>query len=300
MIPPPSSLARRVCFLVLLPGALVSGPATGTAEIGDEPLFDTLAGQLPGVLFAGKGPYRVVADVYVPAGKTVSIEAGTVLLFKNFTGLQVMGRLRANGTRTAPVVFTSENDTACNPHSTVQAAPYDWNGVFLLEDAVGSHLSHVHTRYSVEGITSLTRFIRLESCVFRHNGRADFTIEGEEKIIEHQPYNYALSVDNATDAGIPVTILRDPLAVRRNLTRYSGIALAVGGCITGALYTANLQSSSRKFDRLCGTDPQNLAENSSSTWRRARSDRNADAALTIAGWVLGALGGGALVWSFTF
>src|SRR5665647_3097029 len=64
-----------------------------------------LAGDLPKTVTADKSPYLVVADLFVPTGKTVVIEPGTVFLFKNFTGLHVRGTLIAKGTSIRPVVF---------------------------------------------------------------------------------------------------------------------------------------------------------------------------------------------------
>jgi hypothetical protein len=57
----------------------------------EAPAPRTLVGDLPRSLSAEKGPYLVTSDVYVPAGKTVAVAAGTVFLFKNFTGLHVQG-----------------------------------------------------------------------------------------------------------------------------------------------------------------------------------------------------------------
>ena len=48
--------------------------------------FAELAGDLPKEISADESPYLVVADIFVPAGKTVRVAPGTVFLFKNFTG----------------------------------------------------------------------------------------------------------------------------------------------------------------------------------------------------------------------
>jgi pimeloyl-ACP methyl ester carboxylesterase len=66
------------------------------------------------------GPYIVSGTLTVPAGSSLSIEPGTEVQFghepKNFDdGLEVYGRLSANGTTRHPIVFTSVDDTGNDP-----------------------------------------------------------------------------------------------------------------------------------------------------------------------------------------
>ena len=68
--------------------------------------YTELAGDLPKIVTADKSPYLVIADIFVPAGKVVRVEAGTVFLFKNFTGVHVQGILVISGTKDKPVIFT--------------------------------------------------------------------------------------------------------------------------------------------------------------------------------------------------
>ena len=214
--------------------------------------FVTLVGDLPRIISAEKGPYLVTSDVFVPAGKTVSVEAGTVFLFRNFTGLHVQGTLVAKGTAARPVVFSSENDKRFNPGATLLPNPYDWNGIFIHDDAIGTDLQHVEVAYSVYGINSLSKFIRILEGVFKENGRASLTIEGQAQNVGAEPFSYSLSVKNASVDGVPVKILKDPDAPKRNAVRYTGLSLLVIGVVVGAVYTEQWDASKRRMSEVTG------------------------------------------------
>ena len=117
--------------------------------------FDTLGGPLPKILKAQAKPYYVIADIEVPANRVVTIEPGVVILFKNFTGLHVSGKLIAEGTKNQPIIFTSENDKKYNPSSVLMPNPYDWNGIYIHDGAFGSILTHCTISYTVYGIIDM-------------------------------------------------------------------------------------------------------------------------------------------------
>ncbi len=263
-------------------------------------VYDTIAGDLPAVVAAGERPYLVAGDIYVPPGRTVTIQAGAVFLFRNFTGLQVQGKLIAKGNGAKPVVFTSENDRQYNRHESVDAAPYDWNGVHIHKDGIGTEMEHCAILYSVDGLVADTRFIRLSPCTFLNNGRASLTIEGIEHEVGEEPYEYSLAVKDAKLDGVALSVLSDPLAPPRNILRYSGIALAVGGAALGIVFSSNFNESSKDLDGLSSTDASNLADHTSGDWAKARSEKRKSLAGMLAGWGIMVLGGVGLTVSFTF
>jgi hypothetical protein len=262
--------------------------------------FDTLAGDLPGIVAAQSKPYLVAGDIYVPQGKTVMIEAGVVFLFKNFTGLHVSGILLARGTKDKPIIFTSENDRDYHRKSVVDPAPFDWNGLYLHEDAVGTHLAYCAILYSVDGIVSQTKFIRLNTCLFLHNGRASLTVEGKQHSVTNQPYDYSLSVSDLSLMKIPANILKDPQATSRMILRYSGIVTSIAGLVMAMIGGSNLNMSSHEFNSMSATTDENLAHQSSSSWNSARLKKNKDSAALFAGCGIAIVGGIGIGWSFTF
>jgi hypothetical protein len=285
-----------LCTRAALPAETLDSLKPPVNNIG----FDTIAGDLPGVVVAKTKPYLVVSDIYVPQGKTVIMEAGAVFFFKSFTGLHVSGTLLAHGTKDKPVVFTSENDKEYNHASEIDPAPFDWNGIYLHEDAIGSQLSYCAILYSVDGLSSLTKFIRLSPCLFLHNGRASLTIAGVPYAVTDQPYEYALSANDSSLRGVPVVILKDPNAFSRTILRYSGATIGLTGFIMGIVFAGKLSSASREFDAISGTDQTNLAGNSSASWSEKRNAKNKDFASLIAGSGVLIIGGIGIGWSFTF
>jgi hypothetical protein len=266
----------------------------------DSAVFDTLAGDLPGDVVARPRPYLVVGDIYVPQGKTVVIEAGAIFLFKNFTGLHISGILLARGAKDKPIVFTSENDRDYNKKSTVEAAPFDWNGLYVHEDGIGTHLAYCAVLYSVEGITSLTKFIRINTCLFLHNGRANLTVEGKQHPVTDQPYDYALSAIDPSLIRVPAGILKDPKAVSRMVIRSTGIAAAGAGIVMGMIWGSKLSHSSHEFTSRSSRSEDNLARYSGSSWNAARMNKNRDAAVLLTGCAVAVVGGVGIGWSFSF
>lgn len=70
--------------------------------------------------------YYVTDDLEVPAGQTLTIEAGTTLVFSPTHQLTVAGQLEAKGNTVFPVRFTSEDEAG-------------WEGIHILSSAVDSH-----------------------------------------------------------------------------------------------------------------------------------------------------------------
>ncbi len=284
--------------IAVLLGSFVSAClAASTLNVSE---YTEIAGDLPGVVFAGKYPYVVTDDLFIPPGKSVNIEAGAVFLFKNFTGIQVLGKLVVKGEPGKPVVFTSVNDKAYNLHESPPAAPYDWNGINIHEDGIGTRISHAIIGYSVDGISSMTPFVKIDTCKFFQNGRASFSVEGEKREVGAEPYSYSVDLRKDAYKPKPLAIMRDPLAPKRNILRYSGVAVAAGGCALSVAGLMRLSESSQTLEHLSRIDDANLRENSSDQWVEARDEENSDIATTIAGLALLLVGGTGITLSFTF
>lgn len=263
-------------------------------------LFDTIAGPLRERIKAKKTPYLVVGDIEVPVNKTVTIEPGVVFLFKNFTGMHVLGKLSAQGTKDAPIIFTSENDRSVNQATSLYPNPYDWNGIYIHADAVGTSMSFCKVLYSVYGIVSETKFIRLDPVILLFNGKSNLVIEGKPLPVADKPYSYVLSTKNLAAEGIPVKILADPAAPRRNTLRYVSLVIAMAATVGTVYYGTQWNNTQRDLTRMSTDDPSVLRQYDESEWISLRNRRTNSMYGTGIGGVAAILGFAGFTWSFTF
>ncbi|MDB6152363.1 MAG: hypothetical protein JWL90_816 [Chthoniobacteraceae bacterium] len=84
------------------------------------------------------GPYHITADVTVPAGLTLVIQAGTSVQFDQNKRLTVKGTLQVEGTKEAHVTFSHVPGTIaagdCDPiKNGVQTGPPKWGGIRIVD-----------------------------------------------------------------------------------------------------------------------------------------------------------------------
>jgi len=262
---------------------------------------DTLSGPLPKTVAGGKKPYLVVSDIEVPFGKTVTIEPGAVFLFQNFTGCQIQGQLIAEGTMEKPIVFTSEFDGTYSRDTSQVANPFDWNGVYIHKDAFGTRLKHCMIFYSVYGIRSDTRLIRIDPCIFADNGKFHLTIADSLHPVEQgKPYAYALTTRDAKAEGVSIKLIDDPKAVKRNVFRYTSALLLAGGAVAAVYGYNQYQDSRDDFEAKSSDDFENLNTCTKKEWEEARREKQLDMALTGSCIGLSVIGAVGFVWTFTF
>jgi hypothetical protein len=258
------------------------------------PAWDTLAGELPELVINNGKPYFVAADIIVPPGKTVVIEPGTILLFHTFTGLQVHGVLLARGSEEAPILFSSENDAAQGGLASPDPAPYDWNGITLYENALGTTFSHCSVTYSLFGINSLCDQVFLKNCRFNHNGKSDFTAMGERQNVGESPFSWGEQAEEAQPAVVAASVdtVHSRTVGRKVGLRIVCIGLLGVGAAGGALEYSNYRASRARFDALNATDNRENLKNPSiiEEWNAAQKALSRDRGLMIGGVALAALG----------
>jgi hypothetical protein len=260
--------------------------------------FDTLIGMLPSLIRYSERPYLVTSNIEVPPDRTVTIEPGTVLLFKNFSGLHVRGRLIARGTPEKPIVFTSEYDRRYNPSSSRDANPFDWDGIYMTLNSLGSQLTHVTISYSVYCITSESKFIRLEPLTVIDNGKSVIMIDQQEYPLTDTLFTYVL--DNYDISKVKINLFKDPIAKKRTIFRMLGTTLMLGGVGSGIYYAIELNKDSKSLQDLSGTNFVNLNLHTSADWKNKNEKVNNDKWF-IGGSSLVLLGGLAFFsWTFTF
>ncbi len=123
----------------------------------------TLAADL--TLMTSRRPYEIVESVTVPDGVTLTIEPGVTLQFRNDRYIRVNegGRLLAEGTRSAPIVFTR------------QQSGY-WGGILLDRTWEDNRIRHAVIEYTREvisnprshGVSAYGARVTIADSVIRH------------------------------------------------------------------------------------------------------------------------------------
>ncbi|MFP4162804.1 MAG: hypothetical protein ACLFQB_09750 [Chitinispirillaceae bacterium] len=281
---------------------LLSAVSFADGEAGGAMEFDTIAGPLPNLVKAQKKPYLVVSNLEVSPDKTVRIEPGTVFLFRNFTGLHVRGKLLALGKNDKPIVFTSVNDRRYNPGAQRGANPYDWDGIYVNSDAIGTQFSFCKLKYSVYALNSETKFIRIQPMHFKDNGKEFVKIEETEHPTAENPFSYVLEKKDALVDGVPVELLKDPLATKRNVTRYTSVAFLAASLAVSGYFGYDAYDSDQTFQDLSKEDFENLQLGVQNSEERRKAKEQRDRSYYYIGGsalvsLLSALG---FYWTFTF
>ncbi|WP_346985167.1 hypothetical protein [Chryseobacterium sp. POE27] len=120
----------------------------------------TVSGNLTTMTWTSDKIWELDGIVNIPSGVTLTIEAGTFIKAKPSTNgaatgvlvVQKGGKLNANGTASAPVVFTSYNLLDCDSETT--GAPGDFGGVVILGDAP----TNTGTDTTIEGLSGSQYF----------------------------------------------------------------------------------------------------------------------------------------------
>lgn len=133
-------LNRRTSLLLTI---LVMLTGTIRADI-------TLSGEQDG--FYEKAEYLVTEDVVIKAGKTLTFAAGSIIRFKQYTGIIVNGSLECNGTPIEPIIFTSSKTRNFDSDDQQFPQPFDWNGIHVKSPQTHVILKNVDISYSTYGL----------------------------------------------------------------------------------------------------------------------------------------------------
>ena len=102
-----------------------------------------LCGSVSGTLEQAGSPYLVTCPISVPAGQTLTIEAGVEIRFALGQSMSVEGTLIAQGTEASPVQLTSDAPTP---------APGDW-GFVTIQGSAQPHFQFLRTTLFTTGST---------------------------------------------------------------------------------------------------------------------------------------------------
>ncbi len=296
-------MRRLSVYICLMSMCAVAGAQTGISGDIGEVEFST-----------DNNPYIVEQDIIIPKGQKVTIPQGVVFLFHPFTGIRVEGRLDVMGSEENMVIFTSINDKAFNPQSEVLPNPFDWNGIYVAQDADGAHMNHFSLKFSVYGVKSQCNSIIIQNAIFQKNGQFHFTVNEQIKpVVDDIPYHYkdpkaettALSPqDHNTGTKKPVEKpplppVVDPVTEKKgdtnnNIIRYTSLGAGAAGGVVAAVLAIKMNQHKNRMNEI-NSSGKNLDE-----WK-PEYDKWAEArAGTVVSGIIGALGAVGFAVTFAF
>ena len=102
--------------------------------------------------FTANKPYLVYDTMFVAPGVTLTMDAGTTLLFHDKAALRCAGKMLANGTAEAPVTFRGDRLDRIVGETSFDVMSGQWGGVIFTTPTMGNVLKHVIMRGSTIGM----------------------------------------------------------------------------------------------------------------------------------------------------
>lgn len=100
----------------------------------------------------GNKPYLIYDTVFVAPGVTLTLDAGTTLLFHDKAAMRCAGRMLANGTAEEPVTFRGDRLDRIVGETSFDIMSGQWGGIIFTPPTTGNVLKHVIMRGSRIGM----------------------------------------------------------------------------------------------------------------------------------------------------
>lgn len=172
-----------------------------------------------------KDVYNIGDDLIIEENKTLTFEKGSILIFSEYTGCLVKGKLICNGTIDAPVIFKSKKGL-------------QWNGVTVTPDG-RVEFEQVKIQSSIKGVivadsTSLDKFSEI---IFKDNessltiGSEEISVKDKEPITIKKSVPLVNTIINYTDGPNQSTKRSPALLIARYVLASASITSAlIWGC----------------------------------------------------------------------
>ena len=93
--------------------------------------------------FTANKPYLIYDTMFVAPGVTLTLDAGTTLLFHDKGALRCAGRMLANGTVEEPITFRGDRLDRIVGENSFDIMSGQWGGVIFTPPTMGNVLKHV-------------------------------------------------------------------------------------------------------------------------------------------------------------
>lgn len=102
--------------------------------------------------FSATRPVVIYDSLVVAPSATLTIPAGTRLLFHDGAALRVRGRLSVRGTLSAPVIFRTDRTDHIFDYLPYDRLPGRWEGVYIAPESVGNEIEYLDLHGANYGI----------------------------------------------------------------------------------------------------------------------------------------------------
>ena len=127
--------------------------------------------------FTADKPYLIYDTMFVSPGVTLTLDAGTTLLFHDKGAIRCAGRMLANGTAEAPITWRGDRLDRIVGETSFDVMSGQWGGVIFTPPTMGNVLKHVVMRGSSIGMHCSSNYkddttrcaLKLVNCVLTNS-----------------------------------------------------------------------------------------------------------------------------------
>lgn len=221
------------------PKLIIEDCSLGDVTLLSKPLLD-VSGNVSGN-WTNDFTYNVIANITVPNGSTLSIEEGTIVQFAGKYKMDVIGKLKALGTETEKITFTS---------AKVNKSAGDWDGIFIRgnETSIISYsiLEYGGSEENCTGIVTVIGKSKISNCIITNSERSGILITGDgyaeitnnsvstmsRGIVCDQSASADISFNNLTDCSFyGIASTNDKAYIFKNIAHHCGSGILCEGNI---------------------------------------------------------------------
>lgn len=130
--------------------------------------------------FSGTRPYQIFDSLVVAPDVTLTLPAGTRLMFHDKAYMRVYGTLKAEGTVERPVELRGDRTGDVISGITFDLMAGQWYGLDFMPGSKGNSLSHTVVRNTVEGVTAEDTQLELVNSRLRNSQFRALTAVGSD------------------------------------------------------------------------------------------------------------------------
>lgn len=117
--------------------------------------------------FKADKPYLIYDTMFVSPGVTLTLDAGTTLLFHDKAAMRCAGRMLANGTAEEPITFRGDRLDRIVGETSFDIMSGQWGGIIFTPPTMGNVLKHVVMKGSSIGMHCSTEYYDTINCALK-------------------------------------------------------------------------------------------------------------------------------------